>query len=167
MALAVGFEELAGWFEVELPEAAFDFLVTLGQDVETSDLTLTVTPMLADGGYGQTYTEGCTVTDVGTGELQVSLSWDSPTDVDLHVVEPGGEEIFYGADVSSSGGELDLDSNAACAMDHVNNENVTYEGVDPPSGEYIVRVDYYAACLYDEDTYFVVTVFIHGEATTY
>ena len=29
-----------------------------------------------------------------TGDVQVSVAWNTPSDVDLHVVDPFGEEIF-------------------------------------------------------------------------
>ena len=84
---------------------------------------------------------------VGAGTLQVSLSWDQLVDVDLHVVEPDGEEIYYGNSTASDGGTLDLDSNAGCSIDGVNNENVTWPApAKPGNGTYIVRVDYYANC---------------------
>jgi hypothetical protein len=84
---------------------------------------------------------------VGTGIIQVSLNFRPSQDVDLHLVEPTGEEIFYGNLASTAGGELDLDSNPACYQDHINNENITYpDTVFPPPGEYIVRVDYWMSC---------------------
>jgi hypothetical protein len=84
---------------------------------------------------------------VGTGILQVSLTFRPSQDVDLHLVEPTGEEIYYGYPASAAGGELDLDSNPACNLDHINNENITYpDTVTPPTGEYIVRVDYWESC---------------------
>ena len=64
----------------------------------------------------------------------------------MHVVEPAGSEIFYGRTASASGGRLDLDSNAACRIDGVNNENVTWNSSTPPKGIYDVKVDYWRAC---------------------
>jgi uncharacterized protein YfaP (DUF2135 family) len=75
------------------------------------------------------------------------LSFSPSQDVDLHLVEPNGTEIYYGSRQSASGGRLDLDSNPDCnPVDGINNEKVTYADVTPPSGEYIVRVDYYESC---------------------
>jgi hypothetical protein len=99
------------------------------------------------------------------GDVQVSLSWDTPTDVDLHLVEPGGFEIYYGTPFSPSGGQLDLDSNPGCLIDGVNNENITYSGVAPP-GEYIVRVDFWESCG-GLAANFVVTVTACGTTETY
>ncbi len=83
---------------------------------------------------------------VGTGDVQVGITWDTPTDVDLHVIEPSGEEVYYGHTTSSTGGQLDLDSNPACNIDGVNAENIFWPTGDSPIGEYTVRVRMYADC---------------------
>jgi len=42
-----------------------------------------------------------------SSELQIEAMWDSNyTDVDMHVIEPGGEEVYYGHRDSKSGGRL-------------------------------------------------------------
>ncbi len=89
------------------------------------------------------------------GELVVTLTWDSDADVDLHVIDPSGTEIFHGAPTSRDPfdgsatevdvGVLDVDSNADCAGDDLRQEDVTWaEG--PPSGHYAVRVDTTSLC---------------------
>ncbi len=172
-ALVVGFEELGGYWEVSSDYTSFSIFATLGQDVRRANLTLVLVPVLAVtesqpmGGYGRPLRVPCTVQQVGTGDLQVSLSWGTATDVDLHLVEPSGEEIYYGHLNAASGGNLDLDSNPACDFDNVNNENITYQNTTPPGGHYIVRVDYWSACSEAGTTDFVVTVNIRGEANVY
>ena len=84
--------------------------------------------------------------EVAEGEVKVSLSWDTPTDVDLHVMEPSGEEIYYGHKTSATGGQLDLDSNPGCNIDGINNENVYWPEGASPSGEFIVSAEMYADC---------------------
>lgn len=107
------------------------------------------------------------VHEVGAGEIKVSVSWNTPTDVDLHVVEPTGFEIYYGATQSPSGGRLDLDSNPGCGIDGVNNENIVW-GADAPAGEYIVRVDFYDACEPPpHGAGYTVTTNVCGEVKTY
>jgi hypothetical protein len=91
-----------------------------------------------------------------TGDVQVSVSWDAPSDVDLHVVDPFGEEIYYGNPVSASGGQLDVDSNPACSIDGRQIENIRW-GSRAPGGNYTVRVDYWASCQVAR-TNFLVTV---------
>ncbi len=91
----------------------------------------------------------------GTGDVQVTLRFLDPVDLDLHVYEPvdGGMgcHIYY-ADVGpnnscGSKGALDLDSNPSCQLDNVDIENVIYPANRrPPFGEYGVDVNYYDTC---------------------
>jgi hypothetical protein len=129
-------------------------------------LSLTVQLVDANGNVSAPSPTAIGTRQVGAGTLQFSLSWDTATDVDLHVVEPGGSEIFWAARTSSSGGQLDLDSNAGCAIDHVNNENVTWGSHAPPSGSYVVRVDYWSACGSNPANY-VLTVNNCGQVQTF
>ena len=101
-----------------------------------------------------------------TGDLVVSLSWDAPVDLDIHVVAPlpdgnGTIEVWAknpsalpaegtpGAPVDSmarkAGGYLDCDSNAACQIDNLDRENVVWTGA-APAGHYIGRVDAFSLC---------------------
>ena len=83
---------------------------------------------------------------VGTGGVQVTLTWDADSDVDLHVVEPGGDVVYWNNSVSTSGGTLDLDSNAGCRIDGIRNENITWPTGAAPRGTYTVRVNYWDDC---------------------
>jgi hypothetical protein len=47
--------------------------------------------------------------EVKVGDPQFTLIWDSPTDIDLHVIEPGGKEIYWEDPTGFHGGELDVD----------------------------------------------------------
>ena len=49
-----------------------------------------------------------------TGQVQATLRWTGTADMDLHVIDANGEEIYFGASASSSGGELDLDKIPGC-----------------------------------------------------
>jgi hypothetical protein len=68
-------------------------------------------------------------------------------------------------------GSLDLDSNAGCGLDNVDIENVIYPdpdgGVAPPSGQYIVRVDFYANCDQTQSVPFQVEVRKNGQLSIY
>jgi hypothetical protein len=106
------------------------------------------------------------VIQVGTGDVQVSVSWSDSSDVDLHVVDPSGDEIYYSQRTSPSGGKLDLDSNAACSRnsDHTfkSNENVVWPLGGGAHGTYTVRLDYWSACGVTAPTQYVVTVATAG-----
>lgn len=94
------------------------------------------------------------------GHLVLSLWWDTEADLDLHVVDPWGTEIWAGninsfdryaatpttdAGAWNEGGILDFDSNAGCVLDGRCNENVVYT-VPPPWGTYLARVDTFSLC---------------------
>ena len=91
------------------------------------------------------------------GALVIALTWDTEADVDLHVVDPLGNEIYHGAPSSQdafapnssastvSYGILDVDSNADCVIDGFRQEDVAWANA-PPSGHYLVRVDTPSLC---------------------
>lgn len=111
------------------------------------------------------------IMEAGIGLLKVSLSWDQENDVDLHLVEPNGEHIYYGNRSSSNGGQLDLDSNAGCSIDNINNENIFYEddaSVTIPYGEYEVLVDLWSKCNITAETHYTIVVYYGSQviATT-
>lgn len=112
------------------------------------------------GDYG---THGVRIIRVATGDVQVSVVWDAPTDVDLRVTDPMGEEVYFGNLMSASGGFLDLDSNPACNIDGVNNENIVWPAGEAPNGTYKVSLDYWSSCLEPESNW-VVTVQSTGQA---
>ena len=111
----------------------------------------------AAGNVSQPVTTEIMVTHVGTGDIQISVSWDVDNDVDLHVVDPNGFEVFWSDEISPEGGVLDLDSNPACSLDMVRNENIVWPTGKAPPGTYTIRVDNFENCT-DLATNYVVTV---------
>lgn len=153
-----------GYYVLNLPApvTSASLLVTLATGLNTSfSWVLGVGPNA--GGAGNYTARSVTFIQVLSGDVQVSVAWDSPADVDLHVVEPSGAEIYWAAAASAGGGVLDLDSNAGCLSDGPRNENITYPGVTPPAGAYIVRVDNWDSCGATA-TNFVVTIRVAGHA---
>lgn len=61
-----------------------------------------------------------------TGDFRASLSWSNYDDLDLHLVEPGGREIYFGARYSPRGGVLDVDMNAGAGYSRTPVENIVY-----------------------------------------
>jgi uncharacterized protein YfaP (DUF2135 family) len=137
-----------GYYELRLPSArtAANVVLTFPQEIPLDEFDLQFAVASPSGVVGPYTSLTTTVTRVGTGDVQVTLSWDADSDVDLHVVAPGGEEIYYASRQSASGGQLDLDSNAGCAIDGVRNENITWPVGRAPRGQYTVRVDYWSSC---------------------
>ena len=87
---------------------------------------------------------------LGTGAIQISLSWDNTSDQDLYVTDPEGETIWYQHESSISGGQLDRDD-----VDGFGPENI-YWLDNAPDGEYIVKVNDYSGT--SSPTSFFVTV---------
>jgi hypothetical protein len=101
---------------------------------------------------------------LGTGDVQITMTWQSVNDLDLRVTDPAGEVTYYGNRVSASGGNLDVDANAAC--NNVTDrpvENVFWPSGLAPEGEYIVQVHYYAICQTEAATPFLVRFLIDGQ----
>ena len=59
------------------------------------------------------------------GELRISIAWLGLTDLDLHVIEPDGNHIYY-SNKWGSGGKLDLDMNGLDRSSEKPAENVIY-----------------------------------------
>lgn len=78
------------------------------------------------------------------GEVTITLAWQTTDDLDLHIVEPSGEIIYFENKVSRSGGRLDIDKNADDVLISNPIENVFYES-SPPRGKYGISVHYYGA----------------------
>ena len=75
------------------------------------------------------------------GRLKITLLWDFPGDIDLHVREPNGFEIYFNQKRDRrTGGYLDIDNTVG---GHGSAENVYWE--TPPSGNYKVSLVYFAA----------------------
>jgi len=106
-----------------------------------------------------------TITVVGTGAVEVSLNWTVSNDLDLHVIDPTGYEVYYGNQTDATGTIelLDLDSNAACSIDGVDAEHVVWPVGKAPHGKYTVRVDNYDNCQNVAASY-TVTYQVAGQA---
>lgn len=108
-------------------------------------------------------------TQLGTGDVQVTLRWEGANDLDLHVMDPAGEEIFYQHKNSASNGELDVDANQGChsRMDQPV-ENIFWPTSKAPTGSYKVAVAYYSKCENSsEGTPFTVEVLIDGKSQSF
>ena len=95
-----------------------------------------------------------------SGPMVVSLAWNGSADLDLHVVDPDGVEIFArhpsgyrpppppalpDPTAAMNAPFLDDDSNAGCTIDGRDQENVVWTQ-PPASGHYVVRVDATSLC---------------------
>jgi len=74
---------------------------------------------------------------VTNAKLRISLAWFNHDDLDIHVLEPSGQHIYY----CNKAGKLDVDMNAGSGRTRKPVENVSW--VTTMSGVYEVRVNQY------------------------
>jgi len=114
-----------------------------------------------------------------SGDVQISLEWKNKNDLDLHVIDPFGEEIFYRNRIAQSGGQLDVDMNLVrldngrevaediAALTDRPVENVYWPQRAAPRGQYRVEVVHYARHGGADPTAFAVRVINRGQAMYY
>ncbi len=74
----------------------------------------------------------------GYGDVQITLTWDNGADLDLHVIDPNGEEIWWNHTYSVSDGKLDVDD-----IDGYGPENIFWPRLKAPDGTYKVYIHHY------------------------
>ncbi len=106
---------------------------------------------------------GSTTSEVlGTGDVQVTLLWDSAADLDLHVIDPFGDEVSFVSPTSASGGELDVDMHEYCEGASNPVENVFWPPGEAPRGSYQAGVMFYATCEGSDYASFEIVVHLDG-----
>jgi hypothetical protein len=157
------------WIAVAQPPASdeptlpmFDLRVSFAATLSPGAHAITAHAADARGHYGAALSAPFNLVPaaVPTGPLVVHLAWRGPADLDLHVIDPAGVEIYAGHPSAyqpppppalpdpngpAHAAQLDLDSNADCDFDGRDQENVVWPTA-PPSGHYIVRVDAPSLC---------------------
>jgi hypothetical protein len=108
--------------------------------------------------------DACTPGDVTSDDIRISLWWDNNADIDLHVIDPNGEEIYWADTTSASGGELDFDAMCASFPEGSRGgpEHVTWGPGEAISGEYNVDVNYFSECYGEGETRFSITIYVSG-----
>jgi len=74
----------------------------------------------------------------GYGDVQITLTWNNNADIDLHVIDPNGEKIYWKNKTSSSGGSLDVDNTVAYGP-----ENIFWPKGEAPEGIYEVYIHHF------------------------
>jgi hypothetical protein len=102
------------------------------------------------------------------GDLRCSLSWWNFDDLDLHMLEPGGNEICYRSRHNArTGGELDVDMNAGHGQTRSAVENITFpDRRKMPRGDY--RLFVHNFCRREtRDVGFEVEIELDGQVFTF
>jgi hypothetical protein len=146
---------LNNYYELTLPGSTGSQGLLISANPNANPGNLMFSYAVADAqGVGAYAQQQVRFLQVGTGDIQISVSWTDTADVDLHVIDPSGEEIYFGHPDAASGGTLDLDGNAACHMNRledqslawVSNENVVWPTSRAITGTYRVILDYWSDC---------------------
>ncbi|MBR4267654.1 MAG: hypothetical protein IKQ46_16580 [Bacteroidales bacterium] len=77
-----------------------------------------------------------------SGDLRINLQWYSKTDLDLHVIDPCGNEIYFSKRSGNCGGgrgTLDIDANALFGTTNRPQENIYWN--KPSPGTYTIKID--------------------------
>jgi uncharacterized protein YfaP (DUF2135 family) len=143
----IGVQGVDSYYDLVLPSGTSleDLVVGIAPGLDGGSLTMRYV-LEGDEGLGPVSTQTMRVIKVGTGDVQVNVAWSGASDIDLHVFDPSGEEVYYDHKFATSGGMLDLDSNSACSIDGRNAENVVWPAGSAPRGTYRVVIDYYDDC---------------------
>ena len=76
--------------------------------------------------------------DHGYGDVQITLTWDNGADLDLWVIDPNNEEIYWNNKNVASGGTLDVDD-----VNGHGPENIFWPQDEAPDGTYKIYVHHY------------------------
>lgn len=158
---AVGTDD---YYSVPLPTSSTleNVVISLSPDVNGSQLRLRYA-LEGASGIGPYFEQTLRIIRAGNGDVQASVAWTGASDVDLHVFDPNGEHVYYGNRNATTGGRLDIDSNAACTIDNTNVENIFWPLNAAPAGQYRVELHYYDDCGVPRSDW-VVTVLLRGQA---
>jgi len=101
---------------------------------------------------GTEFSSRLTQAGAQSGDVRVSLIWNNRNDLDVHVITPRGEEIYYGNTKDSTGGMLDVDMNVRGESTKPV-ENIFWGPGGAPQGTYRVIVQNYAFHESDKSPY--------------
>jgi hypothetical protein len=140
---------------------SFSATASFSEGIVLGSYTLVVRGVDSSGNFGVASAQVLVAEDsptnpTPTGQLVVKLTWDTESNLNLHVLDPTGAEIYWNEQSSEppspnastdagSFGYIDYDSNANCVIDGLRREDVVWPGT-PPSGQYTVRVDTPSLC---------------------
>jgi hypothetical protein len=124
----------------------------------STDIVMIIKGRDGAGNVTIAYKKKVTYVESLEGDLTINLTFDRERDLDLHLLTPSGNHIFYNDrywEVETSDGRtisygLDHDSNADCMIDGLNNENIVIPEEAIEGGIYQIYLEMYKNCEYEE-----------------
>jgi hypothetical protein len=105
--------------------------------------------------------------ELGTGDIQVTLRWTTTDDLDLAVTDPSGNTVTYFNRSIDSGGQLDVDANANCIEQNSSPiENIFWPPSQAPQGQYTIAVNLFQRCAGSGPISFNLTLLVQGNTET-
>ena len=161
----IGLEPTGSPYRLAAPSYRLVGLVPYDLDPTRSSLGLCVTAVHAiDRVSARECHDDMDIAEVVAGDVQVTLSWNADSDVDLQIVDPNGNEVER-TTIRSAGKQI-ADSNAGCDLDGIRNEHVAWPAESAIPGVYTVSLHYASSCDVFETDY-IVRVNNGGETSTF
>lgn len=90
--------------------------------------------------------QGC---GYGAGLMQITLAWNTGSDLDLYVRVPSGETLSFQRPTSPEGGQIDHSGRGNCdpTIPNPRVENLRWTRGRPEPGSYEVQVHYWGECV--------------------
>lgn len=145
-----------GYYELTIPAAVSTAGLVIGLANNPPEGTFNITTAVGSGA-GVTATASTEVQprNLADADFAATVSWTGASDVDIHVIDPNGFEVYYNNTESPEGGMLDIDSNADCAIDNINTETISWPAGTAPAGDYKVVIEYFDDCGVEASNYSV------------
>lgn len=142
-------------------------------DEDITDFPHPVTPYSHESESRSVSLEEIGISELGVGDVTVTLTWHNMADLDLRVIwlgpdgefETGDDEIVdWEHPVVSSGGQLSKDANKNCEnLTNTPIERIFWPTGQAPLGEFWVEVEYFKECLNEGETQWQVRTLVDGQ----
>ncbi len=166
----IGIQGVDGYYKInesslsKISTNYYTFNLAIPQNLILQSISFRIAYVDINGLISNYYILNASEIKAGTGLLQINCTWLNSNDIDLHVIEPNGEEIYFDNRISTNKGELDIDAYAGCGLPYWGNENVTYKnGALVEAGRYIVKANLWSACDVIANTPVTLSAWYNGE----
>jgi len=151
----------SGIYIYNVPLQLSQSLFQTGREGQSGLTQMTFSGLEGSRNYSPQVPRSVETVRVGTGSLQISLSWNTVVDLDLWVTPPWGTSIYFGHKTERNG-TMDLDANVGCPGSRdIRNENIFFTGT-LADGDYKIEVNPYSNCV-STPTAYQVLAYIDGE----